>query len=147
MGNAEDLIPRSAALKSLGEPPQVWQESDYEIGMQVQWTSDFNAIKSVPPAQQDHIADADKKVDLISRQAAIAKITEYGSGDVTFMSVGELKRRIEQLPAAQSEHHEIGYSECVYAMFRMWNDNILTNSEYRHIMVKLNTHWAERREE
>lgn len=71
MGNAEDLIFRSAALKSLGEPPPVWTESDYEIGMQVQWTSDFNAIKNVSAAHQNHIADADKKGDLISRQAAI----------------------------------------------------------------------------
>ena len=71
MGNAEDLISRSAALKSLGEPPHKWPDNEYEIGLQVQWASDFNAIKSVPPAHQDHIADADKKVDLISRQAAI----------------------------------------------------------------------------
>ena len=41
--------------------------------------------------------------DLISRQDAIDKITEYGSGNVTCMSVGELKRRIEQLPSAQPE--------------------------------------------
>ena len=41
--------------------------------------------------------------DLISRQAAIDAITEYGSGDVIYMSVAELKRRIEQLPSAQPE--------------------------------------------
>lgn len=48
-----DLISRSAALKSLGEPPPIWQASDYEIGMQVQWSCDFNAIKSVLPAQPE----------------------------------------------------------------------------------------------
>lgn len=41
--------------------------------------------------------------DLIERQAAIDEITEYGSGDATFMSVGELKRRIELLPSEQTE--------------------------------------------
>ena len=41
--------------------------------------------------------------DSISRQAAIDEITEYGSGDSVYMSVGELKRRIEQLPSAQPE--------------------------------------------
>ena len=41
--------------------------------------------------------------DLISRQAAIDEITEYGSGNTTYMSVAELKRRIEQLPSAQPE--------------------------------------------
>lgn len=41
--------------------------------------------------------------DTISRQAAIDEITEYGSGDSVHMSVGELKRRIEQLPSAQPE--------------------------------------------
>ena len=39
--------------------------------------------------------------DSISRQAAIDEITEYGSGDTLYMSVDELKRRIEQLPSAQ----------------------------------------------
>ena len=39
--------------------------------------------------------------DLISRQAATDTITEYGSGNCIYMSVGELKRRIEALPPAQ----------------------------------------------
>ena len=39
--------------------------------------------------------------DCINRQAVIDEITEYGSGDATFMSVGELKRRIEHLPSVQ----------------------------------------------
>ena len=43
--------------------------------------------------------------DLISRQAAIDEITEYGSGNTTYMSVAELKRRIEQLPSAQPERN------------------------------------------
>ena len=119
MGNAEDLISRSAALKSLGEPPPLWQESDYEIGMQVQWTSDFNAIKSVPPAHQDHIADADKKVDLISRQAAIDALenvaelypwrvpgnrdsySHYNEGWCD--AIGRAEIGIEELPSAQPE--------------------------------------------
>ena len=45
--------------------------------------------------------------DLISRQAAIDEITEYGSGDTVYMSVVELKRRIEQLPPAQPEQRWI----------------------------------------
>lgn len=44
--------------------------------------------------------------DLISRQAAIDEITEYGSCDIVFVSVGELKRRLEQLPTAQPEYTE-----------------------------------------
>ena len=39
--------------------------------------------------------------DCISRQAAIDEITEYGSGNTIYMSVAELKRRIEHLPSAQ----------------------------------------------
>ena len=49
--------------------------------------------------------------DLISRQAAIDETTEYGSGDATFMSVGELKRRIEYLPSVQTEACEY-YALC-----------------------------------
>lgn len=41
--------------------------------------------------------------DPISRQAAIYEITEYGSGDTIYMSVAELKRRIEHLPSAEPE--------------------------------------------
>lgn len=52
-----------------------------------------------------------------------------------------------KLPPAQSEQHEIGYSECADAMLKMWMDNVLTDGEYSHIMDKLNAHWAERREE
>lgn len=48
---------------------------------------------------------------LIDRQAVIDEITEYGSGDTIYMSVGELKRRIEQLPPAQPEQRWILCSE------------------------------------
>ena len=51
------------------------------------------------------------KDDTISRQAAIDEITEYGSGDATFMSVGELKRRIELSPSVQPEPQWIPCSE------------------------------------
>lgn len=47
----------------------------------------------------------------------------------------------EQLPSAQPEQHEIGYSECANAMLKMWIDNVLTDGEYNRIMDKLNTHW------
>lgn len=43
------------------------------------------------------------KDDTIRRQDAIDEITEYGSGDTIYMSVVELKRRIEHLPSAQPE--------------------------------------------
>ena len=41
--------------------------------------------------------------DLISRQAAIDRLTEYGNGRAVFISVGEAVIRIEQLPPAQPE--------------------------------------------
>ena len=41
--------------------------------------------------------------DLISRQAAIDRLTEYGNGRAVFISVGEAIIRIEQLPPAQPE--------------------------------------------
>ena len=49
--------------------------------------------------------------DTIYRQAAIDEITEYGSGDTIYMSVVELKRRIEHLPPAQPEPEWIPCSE------------------------------------
>lgn len=41
--------------------------------------------------------------DLISRWAAINEITEYGDGRTLYMSVGDLKYRLEHLPSAQPE--------------------------------------------
>ena len=41
--------------------------------------------------------------DLIDRQAAIDRLTEYGNGRAVFISVGEAVIRIEQLPSAQPE--------------------------------------------
>lgn len=49
--------------------------------------------------------------DPIDRQAAIDEITEYGSGDIIYMSVGELRGRIEHLPSAQPEPQWIPCSE------------------------------------
>ena len=62
----------------------------------------------------------DTNVDTISRQAAIDEITEYGSENSIYMSVGELKRRIETLQPAQPEiihcmdckHSEHWYNKC-----------------------------------
>ena len=54
---------------------------------------------------------------------------------------------VKDLPPAQSEPHEIGYSECANSTLKMWIDNVLTDGEYSHIMDKLNAYWAERREE
>ena len=41
--------------------------------------------------------------DLISRQAAIDAVTEYGNGRTVYIGVEEAVRRIEQLPSAQPE--------------------------------------------
>lgn len=62
-------------------------------------------------------------------------------------ALGRAENAIGNLPSAQPEQHEIGYSECANAMLKMWIDNVLTDGEYNRIMDKLNAHWAERREE
>lgn len=41
--------------------------------------------------------------ELIYKQAVINEITEYGSKGTIYISVAELKRRIEHLPPAPSE--------------------------------------------
>jgi hypothetical protein len=46
-------------------------------------------------------------MDLISRQAAIDALTEYGNGRAVFISVGEAIIRIEQLPPAQPEPQQV----------------------------------------
>ena len=81
---------------------------------------------------------------LISEQAAI-DIVEFECGEWRGLA-STIVKAIEQLPPAQPEQHEIGYSECANSMLKMWIDNVLTDGEYNRIMDKLNAHWAERRE-
>ena len=49
--------------------------------------------------------------DLISRQAAIDALIEYGNGRVVYISVEEAVRRIEQLPPIHPEPHWIPVTE------------------------------------
>jgi hypothetical protein len=94
--------------------------------------------------------------DLISRQGTIDRINEYieeyseidsdGNHSEKWCAMQEAKMIIENMPPAQPEQHEIGYSECANSMLKMWIDNVLTDGEYNRIMDKLNAHWAERRE-
>lgn len=73
--------------------------------------------------------------DCISRQAAIDEITEYGSGDIIYMSVAELKRRIEQLPSAQpdAEKYEYHYdhTDCIWYRPEARNRCPSTCAQYR----------------
>ena len=80
--------------------------------------------------------------DLISRQAAIDALTEYGNGRAVFISVGEAVIRIEQLPLIQPEPQEIGYDDCANALLKMWMDNVLTDGDYYRIADKLNKKWG-----
>ena len=85
---------------------------------------------------------------LIKRQDAIDEVVAWLKDRMTDRKNGKpLTDRLKELPSAQPEQHEIGYSECANAMLKMWIDNVLTDGEYSRIMDKLNAHWAERREE
>ena len=98
---ATDCISRQAAIDL------TWKDPSYSDPLNV-LTEVRDGIKALPSAQPELAQDLPNAcTDAISRQAAIDKITEYGSGDVTCMSVGELKRRIEQLPSAQPEQRWI----------------------------------------
>ena len=63
------------------------------------------ALKKLPSIQPEtNCSEIPNNSDTISRQQAIDAITEYGSGDTTYMSVAELKRRIEHFPSIQPKH-------------------------------------------
>ena len=85
--------------------------------------------------------------NLIERQAAIDAINhELRCGAVIDQCGLETAHDIiEELPSAQPEPQEIGYTDCANAMLKMWIDNVVTDGEYSRIMDKLNAHWAERR--
>ncbi len=76
--------------------------------------------------------------DTINRQQAIDAITEYGSGDTTYMSVAELKRRIEHFPSIQPDI--ILCPDCRY------NDGTAyCELHFRDVKAKDYCSWAERR--
>ena len=89
------------------EPPAISRMSK---GMEI--CPECGTREAIEDWNRDQEERTDKRTetracDLISRQAAIDEITEYGSGDTVYMSVVELKRRIEQLPPAQLEQRWI----------------------------------------
>ena len=77
---------------------------DLSSSMDDTWAmvADVERLPSVQPVAKDTNV---LNNDTISRAEAIDEITEYGSGDAIFMSVEELKRRIELLPSVQPEPH------------------------------------------
>lgn len=62
--------------------------------------------------------------DTIYRQAAINKITEYGDSAIVYISVEEAKRRLEQLPPAQSEPIRINLNESIKVKLTDWGKEI-----------------------
>ena len=73
-----------------------------EEGTEEGFIGTLGQLLSVQP--ETNCSEFPNNSDTISRQQAIDEITEYGFGDTIYMSVAELKRRIEQLPSAQPEH-------------------------------------------
>lgn len=45
-----EYIDKQAAIDALGEQPEIWCETDYEIGVFNQWYRDCAEIKAIPPA-------------------------------------------------------------------------------------------------
>jgi len=84
--------------------------------------------------------------DLISRQQVIKEIKELFSMSDCYCDEYAIVGMLNSMPSVQLGQYKIGYSECANAIL-MWINNMLTDEEYRHIMDKLNTHWAERRED
>ncbi len=76
--------------------------------------------------------------NMIYRQQAIDEITEYGFGDTIYMSVAELKRRIEHFPSIQPDI--ILCPDCRY------NDGTAyCELHFRDVKAKDYCSWAERR--
>jgi len=92
---------------------------------------------------QNHIKEIGMDKDLISRQQVIEEIKELFSMGDCYCDEYAIVGMLNTIPSVQPEQYKIGYSECANAML-MWINNMLTDEEYRHIIDKLNAHWAER---
>lgn len=101
-----DLVFRRDAIEAIIRETN--QDGAYGYG---DTKSLVNVLDALPSAHPD-IPDTNVG-DIISRQEAIDELTEYGSGNSIYMSVGELKRRIETLPSAQSDNRLSKIAELV----------------------------------
>ena len=121
--NMSDLISRQAAIDAVKKNTfRLTFAEEQNCEGHVAWSANAvysdvieGALVELPSEQPEKHTDERTEMhacDLISRQAAIAEITEYGCGDSVYMSVEELKRRIEHLPSAQPEI--ITCTECKY---------------------------------
>ena len=80
--------------------------------------------------------------DTISRQAALDdahrqiwyRMNQQGMRD-------RIDEWLKNLPSAEPETKEIGYTDCANAMLKMWMDEVITDGEYNRIMDKLNARW------
>ena len=57
----KDTIYRQDALDALGDKPETWNDTDYELGQVAQWHYDRTAIAKLPSAQPEIIRCKDCK--------------------------------------------------------------------------------------
>lgn len=82
-----DLISRQATLELLGDEPEVWTNSDYELGAKNQYLFDRLVIETVPSAEPQWIPVSERLPEIIGKEVLLSEpntmfIAEYhGSGD------------------------------------------------------------------
>ena len=119
----EDCISRQAAITALMEDaPEVWTDSDYELGMMNQHKYDVNVIKALPSAQptQNNTSNALKSLDCVDRQTVIDELLQIVQDRYSWQKDASEQVRginaaicaIEKLPSAQPGI--IRCKDCVY---------------------------------
>lgn len=93
------------------------------------------ALKGMPSAQPEQPDVPGICVgDIISRQAAIDALTEYGNGRSVYIGVEEAVRRIEQLTSVQPQYEELTPEE---AASEIASGSIMSASYWLDLMIRL----------
>lgn len=146
-----DLIDRQAAINAICEDGvQLERHAQYSMTMVERKQRDVDILEALPPVSfENHDEIKSYSKDTISRQQVIDALADMhcksDEDGYVWIIRSDAWARIDALPSAQPEQHEIGYSECANAMLKMWIDKVLTDGEYNRIMDKLNAYWEERR--
>ena len=107
--------------------------TDKNVGTNEDCISRWAAIDAL----DEQIAQCNKAI----KSFVLSMKDEYAT-KVEKASLTAFRERLEYLPPAQPEYHEIGYRECADAVLKMWMDNVLTDGEHNRIIDKLNAKWA-----
>ena len=108
----KDMIYRQDALDALGDKPETWNDTDYELGQVAQWHYDRTAIAKLPSAQPMQTdKDFEKQIHAMFDHIWDCEIEHPIFQD----TVGDLMKAVIQAHNNSAQPEIIRCGQCKYA--------------------------------